>query len=110
MLITFSCTASANITMLEDTARTLLGLMGQNSNVPGALLAKDIPAALAQLEANTAQNKHPPASDSTEGQHDDEPPVPLANQAFPMIQLLRAAAKEECDLLWDTSSKLDTGV
>jgi hypothetical protein len=110
MLITFSSAASANITMLEGTAHKLLELMGQSNKVPGALLAKDIPAALAQLEAGIEQSKQHPASEKPQNTNSDEPPVTLANQAFPIILLLKAAVKNKCDLIWSTSSKLNTGI
>ncbi|MBQ0755511.1 MAG: DUF1840 domain-containing protein [Amphritea sp.] len=110
MLITFSCSACANITMFEDTALKLLGLMGKSNKIPGAILAIDIPAALTQLETNIAGNIQQPATEAAEVTNDDEPPIALANQAFPMIQLLKAAAIEECDVIWGTSSKLDTGL
>lgn len=110
MLITFSCSACANITMLEDTAFTLLGLMGKSNKIPGALLAIDIPAALTQLETNIASNKQPSATEAARVTNDDEPPVALANKAFPMIQLLKAAVIDKCDVTWSASSKLDTGL
>ncbi|BBB25680.1 DUF1840 domain-containing protein [Amphritea japonica] len=108
MLITFSCPASANITMLADTAIKILRLMGKGDGIPGAILAKDIPKALAQLETKVAANKHQPATEVSGITNDDEPQVTLTSQAFPIIQLLKAAAKKECDVIWDTSSQLDT--
>lgn len=110
MLITFSCPACANITMFEDTALKLLGLMGKSNKIPGALLAIDIPAALAQLETNIASNKQQLAPEAARVTNDDEPAVPLANQAFPLTQLLKAAIIDQCDVIWSTSSKLDTGL
>lgn len=110
MLITFSCTACADITTFEDTALKLLGLMGKSNKIPGALLAIDIPAALAQLETNVASNKQQLATEAARVTNDDEPAVSLANQAFPIIQLLKAAVINECDVIWSASSKLDTGL
>ena len=108
MLITFSCPACANITMLGDTAIRILGLMGKSNGVPGAILAKDVPIILAQLETKVAEIKHLPATKVSGITNDNEPPVPLASQAFPIIQLLKAAAKDQSDVIWDTSSQLDT--
>ena len=45
MLITFSSSAYANITMFGAVALRLLKQMGHSATVPGALLAEDIPAA-----------------------------------------------------------------
>ena len=51
MLVTFSCPAYADITMFGDVAVRLIKLMGHSGTVPGALLAADVQAALARLEA-----------------------------------------------------------
>jgi F-type H+-transporting ATPase subunit gamma len=51
MLITFQTKAYANITMFGDVAIALLKLMGHSGTVPGALMADDVPAALAHLQA-----------------------------------------------------------
>ena len=58
MLITFSCPAYANITMFGDAAVRLLKLMGHSDTVPGALLAPDVQAALARLEAAVEADKN----------------------------------------------------
>ena len=51
MLVTFSCKAYPNITMFGDVAVRLLKMMGHSGTVPSAILAADIPAAVAKLEA-----------------------------------------------------------
>ncbi len=110
MLITFSSPACANITMFEKTALTLLRLMGHSDQIPGAILAKDIPAALARLETELARSKQSPGADNATSADSDEPPVTLANQAFPMVGFLKRASKEEADIMWDVSSKHNTGI
>ena len=42
MLVTFDSKSGA-ITMFGDVAKSLLKLMGQSGDVPGAILGKDIP-------------------------------------------------------------------
>ncbi|MEA1052984.1 DUF1840 family protein, partial [Lamprobacter modestohalophilus] len=73
--------------------------------VPSALLADDVPAALAQLKA--AVEAHPdepldptndPANADAEGQH-----VSLAHRALPLIDLLTAAAAAHENVMWDAS-------
>ena len=51
MLVTFSCSAYADITMFGDVAVRLLKLMGHSGTVPGAILAEDVQAALECLVA-----------------------------------------------------------
>lgn len=100
MLVTFSCRAYADITMFGHIAVRLLELMGHSGTVPGALLAEDVPAALARLEAGVAAAGQP-----VEPEEDDvESPVPLAHRALPLIELLRAAAKAGVNVMWDKNS------
>jgi hypothetical protein len=104
MLVTFSCPAYADITMFGDVAVRLLELMGHSGTVPGALLAEDVEAALARLEAAVAADEQlPQPHESMEGE-DDEPAVSLPHRALPLIELLQAAAKAKCNLMWDSSS------
>jgi hypothetical protein len=103
MLITFETKAHANITMFGDVAVTLIKLMGHSGAVPSALLADDVPAALAQLKA--AVQAHPdepldPTSATTnDGQESEH--VSLAHRALPLIELLTAAAAEHENVMWD---------
>jgi len=53
MLVKFKSDAG-NMTMFGEVAVDLLKLMGQTGALPGALLAKDIPAALERLKRGVA--------------------------------------------------------
>ena len=112
MLVTFSCPAYADITMFGDVAVRLLKLMGHRGTVPGALLAVDLPAALERLEAAVKADKQSPgpepeASAQSEG---GELAVSLSHRALPLIELLKAAAKVRCDVMWDSSNKSSPAV
>lgn len=103
MLITFETKAYANITMFGDVATALLKRMGHSGNVPGALMADDVPAALARLKAAVQaepdallEPANAPASDGEDGEH-----VSLAHRALPLIELLTAAAAEHENVMWD---------
>lgn len=110
MLITFSCPVYANITMFGEVAVQLLKMMGHSGTVPGALLAEDVPAALEHLEAEVAANEQLPEPEESGQSVDDEPTVSLSHRALPVIELLRAAAKAKCNVMWDSSNKYNTGV
>jgi Domain of unknown function (DUF1840) len=104
MLVTFSCPAYASITMFGDVAIRLLKLMGHSGTVPGALLAEDVQAALERLEAAVeADNPSPEPAEPAEGA-DGEPVVSLPHRALPLIELLKAAAKAKCDIMWDKNN------
>ena len=97
MLVTFSTDAYADITMFGDVALTMLKMMGHSATVPGAILAADVPAALNKLTAAIeAQTDTVPVDD----QDEDEPVVSMANRALPLIDLLSAAAKSDCNIMW----------
>lgn len=111
MLVTFRTKAYANITMFGDVATELLHMMGHSGTVPSAIKAEDVPAALHRLEAAIAQRTQTEpgentASEPAGGPHDrdDEAPrkVPLAHRALPLLELLRAAAAQRVDVMWDS--------
>lgn len=98
MLVTFSTDAHADITMFGDVALAMLKKMGHSATVPGALLAEDVPAALNSLTAAIEAEKD---SQPVEQQDDDdEPVVSMAHRAMPLIDLLSAAARDECNVMW----------
>jgi hypothetical protein len=101
MLVTFSCPAYAHITMFGDVAVRLLELMGHSGTVPGALLADEVQPALARLAAAVSPGKQPPAPDDEAQDEDEEPAVSLRNRALPLIELLEAAVREKCNVMWD---------
>ncbi len=104
MLVTFKTDAHADIIMFGDVALTLLKLMGQSGRIPGALLAADIPQALARLQAAVAE--HPdlaldPAPPAGREEEDSGRHVSLANRALPLIDLLTKAAARGKNVMWD---------
>lgn len=103
MLVTFRTDAYANITMFGDVAVSLLRMMGHSGTVPSAIRADDVPAALRRLKTAVEKHKAEGGSPPKGPQEDDgeEPPVSLAQRAFPLIELLEAAAKRKCDVMWD---------
>ena len=111
MLVTFRSKAWGNITMFGDVAETLLKMMGHSGTVPSALLARDIPAALARLKqgldaAGPEEAAKQPARADAEDP-DAPPPVGIRLRAYPLIELLSAAAEQECDVMWAEGHSLD---
>ncbi|SDX75969.1 protein of unknown function [Allochromatium warmingii] len=103
MLIRFETPAYATITMFGDIAVTLIKLMGHSGSVPGALLAADIPAALAQLQHAVAEHPDTPLDPATphQRQRDESPHVSLAHRALPLIELLTAADCAGENVMWE---------
>ena len=102
MLVTFSCPAYADITMFGEVAVRLLKLMGHSGTVPGALLAEDVPEALERLEAAVEADRQSPEPEQSAEDEDGEPAVSLPHRALPVIELLRAAARQQCNVRWDS--------
>ena len=81
--------------------------MGQSGNVPGAILAADIPEALQTLHdglaklSNTESDVDASAADSSWDDSGDDAPVALNTRAGPLISLLQAAADANENVLWD---------
>lgn len=99
MLVTFKTDAYAEITMFGDVALAMLKMMGHSATVPGAILAEDVPAALDKLTAAVDAEKD--SAPVEEQDDEDEPVVSMAHRALPLIDLLTAAAKANCDVMWE---------
>ncbi|HEU0187410.1 MAG TPA: DUF1840 domain-containing protein [Gallionellaceae bacterium] len=95
MLVTFTTKAYADITMFGDVAKSILKMMGHSGTVPSAIVAADVPEALARLKAAVAAERPAPGNDDAE-----EPTISMAHRALPIIELLTAAAKQNCDVMW----------
>ena len=78
-------------------------MMGHSGTVPSALLAADVQAALGRLEAAIEADEQLPESEESAQGEDDEPAVSLPHRALPLIELLRAAAKAKCNVMWDSN-------
>ena len=100
MLIKFDSEAGS-FTMNGDIAVQLLQAMGHSGTVPSAILAEDIPAALARLRAAI---KSAPAATSASSDGNDrdkrEEPVSLRQRAYPLIDLLERAASKGAEVMW----------
>ncbi|WP_305907807.1 DUF1840 domain-containing protein [Methylomarinum sp. Ch1-1] len=103
MLVTFSCSAYADITMFGDVAVHLLRLMGHSGTVPGAILADDVQEALERLVDALQKEQRLPEPDKSE-EEEGEPVISLSHRALPLIELLEAAAKAKCNVMWDKNN------
>ncbi len=108
MLVTFSCPAYADITLFGDVAIHLLRMMGHSGTIPGALDAADVPLALERLEAALALEGQSPGPGVSSPVEDEEPAVSLHHRALPVVELLRAATRAECYVMWDSNLQSGT--
>jgi hypothetical protein len=106
MLTTFKCDAYPDITLFGDVAQRLLKMMGHSGTVPGAILAEDIPVALDRLKGAIEAEKStaaatPESADDVQGEERDDQAVRFEYRALPLIELLTAAAKKNCNVMWE---------
>ena len=85
--------------MFGDVAKTLLRMMGQTGDVPGALLAANIPGAVERLKQGVSREPAQAQAPRSGGGDDAEPAVALKHRALPLIELLERAAKRGDDVL-----------
>ncbi|MGS6581528.1 DUF1840 domain-containing protein [Vibrio diabolicus] len=105
MLITFRCHSHSNVTMLGDIAIKMIKMMGHSGSVPGSISAQDIPDALSRLTSALAAQEAIEKNNSQameEDEEQEEQTVSLGRRAFPLIELLKSAIKEECEVMWDS--------
>jgi hypothetical protein len=106
MLITFKCRATPELTMLENLAQYLVGIVGKQLGARGVITHDELPAAIAKLEAAIVTDKQEIAEheghfhEGEEGHEHHELPIGLAQRAFPFLDMLRAAQRENADILW----------
>lgn len=77
--------------------------MGHSGTVPGAFKANQVSDALSNLQSGLASETSKSQSVNQDNDDDDEPKISLAKRAVPLINLLQAAIKKNCDVLWDFS-------
>lgn len=108
MLITFSCKAHASVTMFGEVGLQFIKMLGHSGAIPGAIDASEVPQALNNLRAALeVEQKQPVEQNDADDDNEDEvveAPVNIGSRAFPLVELLKAAIKEECEVMWEDGS------
>ena len=108
-LVVFRSKAAGEIFMFAETARRILAIVGKDDAPRGVISAEQTGDALARLtaavedekaqieqareEAEQAQRRGEPAAESAR-------PITLAQRAYPLLEMLRAAQKKKVDVTW----------
>lgn len=107
MIVRFSTRAGV-LVMHGEAAVALLRGMGHSGTVPGAILAADLPPALAALReflATPAAARPVPAPvvEPDEEKEDKERPAPvtLRMRAVPLVDMIATAIARGSDLMWE---------
>jgi len=103
----FKSRATADLIMLDATARRLLEIVGKDTEGPGIITAEQIPAALAALEqavrADEARRAEAQQDDAEPEDGDARAPgegVSLRQRTAPWVDMLKRSAAEGRDVTW----------
>jgi hypothetical protein len=107
-LVVFRSKAAGEIYMFAETAHRLLDIIGKADSPRGVITADQVADALARLVAAVDEEKAQQVEAGRErddaGRRGETPsaerPITLGQRAFPLIEMLRAAAKRNVDVTW----------
>jgi len=101
MLVTFSCQAYANVTFFGDVGQALLKMMGYSPSASGSIPADAVPTVLEHLKSKVATTKESSATAQQNSDTDfNDESISLATRALPLLELLKVAAEEKCNVWW----------
>lgn len=109
----FKSRATADLIMLDATARRLLDILGKQADGHGIITAEQIPGAIAALEQavqqeeaqRAAASESRDADDEAQDRQDDAPtgawdPVSLRQRTAPFLDMLKRSAAEGREVTW----------
>ena len=99
MILTFHTPSRGNIRYDAKIGVALLKFMGRTGNVPGAVDAEHVAAALAKLRENL--DFHDESEEERERVETDDDYVAMRIRAFPLIEFLEAAIAENDYVSWE---------
>lgn len=105
MLYRFKSKAAGDVIMLGATAEQVLRGLGREPAPKGILEVRDMPAALATLEAAIAADDAARALARGQAQASAAEPPPregisLRRRAWPLMEMIKRARREEADITW----------
>ncbi len=109
-LVVFRSKAAGEIFMFAETARRIFEIIGKAEAPRGVITAEQVPEALARLTAAVEEEKaalkaaQARAEEAERRGEDDagagERAITLAQRAYPLIEMLRAAQKKKVEVTW----------
>ncbi len=105
MLYRFKSKAAGDVIMLGATGERVLRGLGREPSPQGILEVRDLPAALAALEAAVLADDAARALAQGQPQASTaEPPpregVSLRRRAWPLMEMMKRAQREDADITW----------
>ncbi len=107
MIYEFKSRATGSVVMLQPVAERLLEIIGKAPGPAGIVTVAQLPEAIRRLEAAVAAERAQPAasaapqpSDDTQEGPDPAARISLTQRAWPLIEMMKAAATAERDVTW----------
>lgn len=108
MIYEFKSMATGSVVMTQPVAERLLALIGKSPGPTGIITVEQMPDAIRALEASieavrTAPKPEPKPKADDEDEDDEtevEPPIGLAQRAWPLIEMMKAASAAGRDITW----------
>ena len=108
-LVVFRSKAASEIFMFAETARRILVIIGKEDTPRGVISAEQLDEALARLNAAVEEERaqlEQAREEAEEAQRRGETAaegaraITLAQRAYPLIEMLRAAQRKKVDVTW----------
>ncbi|WP_298609859.1 DUF1840 family protein [uncultured Thiothrix sp.] len=106
MLVRFDSKVGT-FSMFEKDARHMIKLMGHSDTIPGAILGTEIEKTLQTFQTGLTEAAKQENQHLAPKQHEDEEETVSVNRrAYPVLELLKKAAKQKETVMWDFDDKL----
>ena len=107
-LVVFRSKAAGEIFMFQETAQRIFEILGRAEAPRGVITAEQVPDALQRLTAAVEEEKAQMKAAGEQAERDDregagahaQRTITLAQRAFPLIEMLRAAERKQVDVTW----------
>jgi Domain of unknown function (DUF1840) len=106
MIYKFKSKATADLVMLETSGQQILSIIGKGggSDAKGIVTVSEQSAAISAIEAAISveenQRKEAEAEAAKEGRKLPPPGITLRTRAWPFVEMLRKAQKENAEVTW----------
>jgi hypothetical protein len=103
MLYEFKSKAAGSVVMTGPVAERLLAIVGKEPGRKGIFTVEQMPSAIEALQAAIEREKSegsPPEAEGEDSRRDAAAAVTLAQRAWPLMELLRAAQRAEQVVTW----------
>ena len=102
MIHQFQTKNAAPVIMLDDLTHRIFNAIGRPFENRGVFLPEQIPGYIERLQAaiDAEQNKVPSSDSPSDDEDQSSEPDPLGRRAYPFLELLRQALKDQEPLVW----------